>query len=156
ATRAEIQADQVFPDTVLAELARGRPTSEEALRRVSGVGEFRLQSFGRLFLDAIKAYSQRTGLATDVPPPKTEALPASPKMGWPSAPKFLPFRLFGGGVSFAEFIPQPGMPPPPFPGSLAVFTLAETPASIAAWVPDDVCQRVAAGVEIHGTARLKP
>ena len=30
------------------------------------------------------------------------------------------------------------------------------PASIFAWVPEDVCERVAAAAEIHGTERLKP
>ena len=33
---------------------------------------------------------------------------------------------------------------------------AEKPASIFAWVPEDVCERVAAAAEMHGTARLKP
>ena len=39
---------------------------------------------------------------------------------------------------------------------LAEFVLAEKPASIFTWVPEDVCERVAAAAEIHGTARLKP
>ena len=29
-------------------------------------------------------------------------------------------------------------------------------ASIFAWVPEDVCERVAAAAEIHGTAKMKP
>jgi ATP-dependent DNA helicase RecQ len=33
---------------------------------------------------------------------------------------------------------------------------AEKPKSIFAWVPEDVCERVAAAATIHGTARLKP
>src|SRR5262249_34883182 len=45
ATRAQMQPYQVFPDTVLAEMARGRPTTEDALRRITGVGEYRLRSF---------------------------------------------------------------------------------------------------------------
>ena len=41
-------------------------------------------------------------------------------------------------------------------GYLADFILAENPPSITAWVPEDVCERVVAAAEIHGTARLKP
>jgi ATP-dependent DNA helicase RecQ len=39
---------------------------------------------------------------------------------------------------------------------LAEFVRAEKPASIFRWVPEDVCERVAAAAEIHGTGRLKP
>src|SRR5205823_14639864 len=64
AARAGIQPYQVFPDTVLAEFARGRPTTEAAMLRVSGVGEYKLQTFGRLFLNAIVAHCERAGLPT--------------------------------------------------------------------------------------------
>ena len=64
-----MQPYQVFTDTVLAELARGRPTTEDALRRVSGVGEFRPQAYGHAFLNAIVAHCRSTGLTTDVPLP---------------------------------------------------------------------------------------
>ena len=39
---------------------------------------------------------------------------------------------------------------------LAEFIQLERPASIFGWVPEDVCERVAAAADIHGTARLKP
>ena len=39
---------------------------------------------------------------------------------------------------------------------LAEFIQLEKPASIFGWVPEDVCERVAAAAEMHGTARLKP
>ena len=48
------------------------------------------------------------------------------------------------------------MAPSTVNGYLADFILAEKPASIFAWVPEDVCERVAAAAELHGTARLKP
>ena len=48
------------------------------------------------------------------------------------------------------------MSPSTVNGYLADFILAEKPASIFRWVPEDVCERVAAAIEIHGTARLKP
>ena len=88
--------------------------------------------------------------------PKTNALPAAPKMGMPSAAKSLAFATFREGASIAEVIQQTGMTSSTVTGYLADFILAENPPSITAWVPEDVCERVVAAAEIHGTARLKP
>jgi ATP-dependent DNA helicase RecQ len=156
AARAGIQPYQVFHDNVLAELARGRPTSESALRRVSGVGDFKLQSFGRVFLDAIRDYCQRNGLATDVPPPKTFAAPIAPKPSVTSASKSLAFELFRRGASISEVIEQTKKTSSTVTEYLADFILAEKPTSIFHWVPEDICERIAAAADIHGTARLKP
>lgn len=156
AARAEIQPYMVFPDSVLAELARGRPTTEAALRRVSGVGDFKLQSFGPVFLKAIRDYCARTGLATDVPPPRTSAPPAAPRTGLTSTTKSLAFELFRKGASIAEVLDKTKMSPSTVTGYLTDFILAEKPASIFTWVPEDVCERIAAAAEIHGTGRLKP
>jgi ATP-dependent DNA helicase RecQ len=41
-------------------------------------------------------------------------------------------------------------------GYLADFVATEKPATIFAWVPEDVCERVAVAAEMHGTAALKP
>jgi len=156
AARAGIQPYQVFHDTVLAELARGRPTTEPALRGVSGVGDFKLQSFGRAFLDAIRAYCQRNGLSTDVPPPRSSPAPAVSKGGSSSPAKSLAFQLFRRGASVAEAIEQTQKSPPTVTEYLADFIVAEKPASIFRWVPEDVCERIAAAAEIHGSTRLKP
>jgi ATP-dependent DNA helicase RecQ len=156
AARAEIQPYQVFHDNVLAELARGRPTTPEALRRVSGVGDYKLQSFGPAFLDAIREYCKRTGLAADVPMPKSFAKAEEPRIGSTSPGKSLAFELFRGGVSIQAVIEKTKMSPSTVTGYLTDFILAEKPASIFGWVPEDICERVAAAAEIHGTARLKP
>jgi ATP-dependent DNA helicase RecQ len=157
AARAEMQPYQVFPDIVLAEMARGRPTTEDALRRISGVGEYRLRSFGRVFLGAIVAHCKRTGLSTDVPAALVRAQPAAPKpAGRVSAKKELALRLFRGGAAVAEVARQTELTPGTINEYLAEFVRTERPSSIFAWVPEDVCERVAAAAEEHGTTRLKP
>jgi ATP-dependent DNA helicase RecQ len=155
AARANLQPYQVFPDTVLAELARGRPTTEDALRRVSGVGDYRLQAFGRVFLNAIASHCSKTGLPTDVPAPKTAATrqTASLKM---SPKKELAFRLYRNGDAVADVAHQTGLTRSTVTEYLAEFVRAERPASILQWVPEAVCERVAVAAAIHGTARLKP
>ncbi len=155
AARAGTQPYQVFPDTVLAELARGRPTTEDALRRISGVGDYRLQSFGRVFLNAIIAHCQRTGLSTDVPAPRvTSPTPSAPVKMTPK--KELAFRQFRKGASVADAAARVGVTVATINEFLADFVRTEKPASIFGWVPEDVCERVAAAADIHGLARLKP
>ena len=139
----------------LAELARGRPTTEAALRRVSGVGDFRLQSFGETFLDAIRQYCQRTGVPTDVPMPKTFAV-AKAVSSKPSPKKDAGFQMFRKGASVAKVAEKVGVSTSTVTEYLAEFIQLEKPASIFGWVPEDVCERVAAAAEMHGTARLKP
>jgi ATP-dependent DNA helicase RecQ len=145
----------VFPDTVLAEMARGRPTTEEALRRVSGVGDFKLRTYGQLFLDAIIDHCRQTGLTTDVPLPRTAAVRA-PVSTVLSPKKKLSFRLFREGTAIADVVHQTGLSRATVTDHLADFIRAEKPKSIFMWVSEDVCERVAVAAEKHGTARLKP
>ena len=158
AARAKVQPYQVFTDTVLAEMARGRPTTEDAMSRISGVGEYRLRSYGKAFLNAIAAHCRRTGLATDVPLPKLPAIAApTPQVASkPSPNKELAFKMFGRGASVAAVVEKTGLTTSTVTEYLAEFVRVEKPASIFAWVPEEVCERVAAAVEIHGTAKMKP
>jgi ATP-dependent DNA helicase RecQ len=154
AVRANMKPEQVFSDAVLAEMARGRPTTFAALRRVSGVGDIRLQSFGSAFLEAIVSHCQTTGLPTNVPMPKTAA--AKPKPGKSSPRKDVAFQLFRRGESVAAVTARMGLATSTVTEYLAEFIQMEKPSSIFCWVPEAVCERVAAAAEIHGTARLKP
>jgi len=156
AARAGIQPYMVFQDFVLAELARGRPTTLEALRRVSGVGDVKLQTFGQLFLDAICAYCKEHNLPTDVAPPRSPFAPAPPKVSSSSPAKSLAFELFRKGASIQDVMKQTQKASSTVNEYLADFILAEKPDSIFRWVPEDICERVAAAADIHGTTRLKP
>jgi ATP-dependent DNA helicase RecQ len=46
----------VFNDATLEEMAAARPTTEADLNQISGVGEQKLQEYGRAFLDAIQDF----------------------------------------------------------------------------------------------------
>lgn len=46
----------VFADATLEEMAAERPTTEADLSKISGVGEQKLQEYGRAFLDAIQDF----------------------------------------------------------------------------------------------------
>ncbi|HBR96265.1 MAG TPA: DNA helicase RecQ, partial [Gammaproteobacteria bacterium] len=47
----------IFHDTTLAEMARNRPTSEEEIRYISGVGEKKMQRYGMAFLAVIAEHA---------------------------------------------------------------------------------------------------
>ena len=53
----------IFTDTTLEDMARQRPTTPDTLRNVSGVGERKLQLFGRKFLDVIVGYVRASSSA---------------------------------------------------------------------------------------------
>jgi ATP-dependent DNA helicase RecQ len=74
----------------------------------------------------------------------------------PSAKKQLAFKLFRGGASVAAVAEKVELTPATVNEYLAEFIAAEKPASIFGWVPEVVCERVAAAADIHGTGRLKP
>jgi ATP-dependent DNA helicase RecQ len=126
------------------------------MRRVSGVGDRKLADFGPAFLQSIKVHCLRTGLPSDVPFPTGRApAPAKPPAKM-SPKKDLAFRQFRSGAPVADVAKQLDLTRTTVVEYLAEFIAAEKPASIFRWVPEDVCERVAAAAETHGTARLKP
>jgi ATP-dependent DNA helicase RecQ len=48
----------IFHDSTLREMATQRPTNEDALSTISGVGEQKLTRFGRVFIDVIRGHVQ--------------------------------------------------------------------------------------------------
>jgi len=155
ANDAKMTPEQVFPDTVLAEMARGRPSGEAGLRRISGVGDVRLQSFGAAFLAAISEHCRTTGLKQDIPPPKQHAAPRVAS-GKSSPRKEAAFGMYRKNASVKAVAEKLEVKPPTAVEYLEEFIRSEKPSSIFGWVPEDVCERVAAAAEIHGTAKLKP
>ncbi|GAB3541191.1 DNA helicase RecQ [Spirosoma fluminis] len=64
----------IFTDTTLEDMARQRPTTPDALRNVSGVGERKLQLFGRRFLDAIVGHVKGRVQAGEKPKGATQLI----------------------------------------------------------------------------------
>ncbi|MBE6024500.1 MAG: DNA helicase RecQ [Cellulosilyticum sp.] len=56
AAKQRIQPFMVFADTTLKEMARVYPTTEEALLQVTGVGEYKVEKYGQLFIKIINEY----------------------------------------------------------------------------------------------------
>jgi len=54
--KANIAAYLVFSDATLKEMSGFRPTSEDAMREISGVGEYKLEKYGGQFIEAIRKF----------------------------------------------------------------------------------------------------
>ncbi|WP_417693915.1 DNA helicase RecQ [Roseibium sp.] len=52
----EVPPYVVFPDATLAGIAKARPTNDDALLGVSGVGQSKLEKYGREFIELVEAF----------------------------------------------------------------------------------------------------
>ncbi len=154
AQRLNVPPYQIFADTVLAELARCRPTTTERMRMVSGIGDVKLRDFGDAFLSVIRQHIHDRTLAADLPPPRDA--PAPPPSGKLSAAKLQAFTLFRKGVALDDVIAQTKLARSTVADYLADFIRIEKPKSISAWVTDDLRDRITIVAKENGTARLKP
>jgi ATP-dependent DNA helicase RecQ len=155
AIRLNVPSYQIFTDATLAELARSRPTTPERMRLVSGIGEVKLRDFGDGFASVILSFARERGLATDLPPPREPRKTPSGPTKIPAS-KQTTFALFRQGLPVEDAMHRTKLTRSTIVDHLAEFIRLERPGSIVPWVSEDVCERVAAAAEQHGTARLKP
>ena len=66
AKRENVPPYVIFSDATLAELAAYLPQSEAEMRQISGVGDLKLEKYGRGFLEKINAYCVQNKLASRV------------------------------------------------------------------------------------------
>jgi ATP-dependent DNA helicase RecQ len=64
ADRQGVPAYIVFGDATLREMAARRPSTDDELLAVNGVGETKLKRYGEAFLEAIRAFTQTEELDT--------------------------------------------------------------------------------------------
>ena len=155
AMRLNVPPYVIFADTVLAELARCRPTTAARMRLVSGIGDVKLRDFGDLFLGVIRDFVAEKGLETDLPPRDAAPAPA-PSAGKLSAAKTLAFQLFREGNPLDEVMHQTKLARSTVSDYLTDFIRLEKPKSIDPWVDPATRKRVTSMTEELGASRLKP
>ncbi|ADB36109.1 DNA helicase RecQ [Spirosoma linguale] len=74
ADEQNVPAYVIFTDTTLEDMARQRPTAPDALRNVSGVGERKLQLFGKRFLEEIVGHVRGRVEAGEKPKGSTQLI----------------------------------------------------------------------------------
>jgi ATP-dependent DNA helicase RecQ len=149
----------IFTDNVLRDLARVRPSSPEKMRLISGVGDYKLRTFGPPFLEAIAAHCADrdvpldAALAGPTVEPRTE--PPQPSAAR-AARHQAAFGLFRNGRKVEEVMQQMSLSRTTIVEYLTLFIREERPASLRPWISDDLYQRIAEAVRRVGTERLKP
>ncbi|HMC63679.1 MAG TPA: DNA helicase RecQ [Gemmataceae bacterium] len=147
----------IFSDATLRELARVRPSSLERMRLIYGIGDAKLRDFGARFFDVIAHHCGRRQLTSDNPAasarPREEPRKASIRL---NPQRQLAFDLFRRGAAIEDVMRQTGRSRSTIMGYLAQFIREERSVSIAAWVSEEIYQRVVAAVRQVGTDRLKP
>ena len=142
----------IFDDNVLRELARIRPTRQETLLLVRGIGDRRLADFGADLSAIISQFCQANQVETDV---AAEAgIARAEKKGVVSVAKSLAFKLFAEGTAVEVVAQQIARAVSTTAGYLTEFLMERKPADVRAWVDDATYQRVVAAMSEDG--RLAP
>jgi ATP-dependent DNA helicase RecQ len=145
----------ILSDETLRQLARVRPSDSEKLRYVYGIGDAKLRTYGPLVLAIIREYCEENGLAMDNDSGPLLAPVATPaKSMTPTRAKAL--ELFRAGAAIEDVMHQTARARATIVDYLCDFIHQDRPADIAAWIPADLYDRIAAQVRVHGSARLKP
>ncbi|OIO74843.1 MAG: ATP-dependent DNA helicase RecQ [Zetaproteobacteria bacterium CG1_02_53_45] len=61
ADKEDLPPHVVFSDVTLTELAQRKPTDESTLNTISGVGQRKLEAYGKAFIQAIAEHAKKTG-----------------------------------------------------------------------------------------------
>ncbi len=148
----------VFSDATLRDIARRRPSSLDQFRKVKGVGEKKLDDYGRAFVDRVVAYCQGNELPMDVTPssnPTVSAAPARAESG-PSMAATRAFPYLRQGLTVPQIAEQMGRAPSTVYSYLADFIRHEGISDPSPWVDPATAERVVQAAGQVGTERLKP
>ncbi|HEV3237852.1 MAG TPA: RQC domain-containing protein, partial [Gemmataceae bacterium] len=147
----------IFHDTVLRELARVRPSSLDKMRAISGIGDNKLREFGKAFMNGIDAHSWKHDLSRDQAHAAPASRPDQPKnVLKPNASREQAYQLFRQGAVLEDVMHQVNKSRGTVTDYLCDFIRTERPASLKAWLQEDIYQRVKSVALQEGMERLKP
>ena len=161
ANESSVPAYTVFHDPTLRDFARQRPSTTEALSRISGVGEKKLDSFGERFLSAITDYCGENNVAMDQP--AITRIPASQSSG--SSAKSLTkvsvlkkaFSLFEQDMSINDVAAQIDRAASTTAGYLSEYIAENRITDPSPWIDAQWIPKIhAAAAEVGSLERLAP
>ncbi|MEQ8822145.1 MAG: DNA helicase RecQ [Sumerlaeia bacterium] len=149
----------VFGDQSLREMARCRPTELEGLRRLHGVGEKKLETYGEEFLQAIAGYCHRNPdlAVNDFAHASGAASPvqrkASTRM---AAGRAQALRLLREGASLDAVAQQTGRARSTVEGDLETLIRQDRIGDPTLWVDPDLAVRIEEASDAEPSGRLRP
>ena len=145
----------VFTDNVLLEMSASRPSNEEKMLAIPGIGNAKMESYGPSFLEAIRDYCDRTGATQDVvwrtDDPKP--LPNAVRL---SGTKSITIPLLKQQRPLEEIASKAGVTVGTVSNHLSELIQTEPVDSIDVWVPRDIQNRVLAAADVVGREKLSP
>jgi len=145
----------VLGDASLRDLARRRPTTEEGLRQVHGIGEKKAADYGQELLEQLSAYCDEQGVAANVKA-SAETPTAPVEVRSPSAVQQQAWALFAKGTSVDETASALGRARSTTLQYLADYLASEQITDPSAWVDEETFQRIRSVWLEQEDARLRP
>lgn len=106
ATNKTLAAFIIFSDATLRDLARRRPTTNEILREVHGIGEKKARDYGASVMAVIKEYCESKSIQTDVPAEKNVRLARPDRIDQVNKNARAAFPLFEKGTCIEDICQQ--------------------------------------------------
>ncbi|MBZ0114775.1 MAG: DNA helicase RecQ [Thermoanaerobaculia bacterium] len=162
AAERNVPAYVVFGDAVLRGMAAARPSSLDAMHRLSGVGEKKLADFGDQFLQAIAEYCREQGVAVDqpIPRPSVSAAKSTPKRAAKSSRgsgrRAEAMKMFATGASVEAVSQATGRAESTVWGYLAQWVTENPEESVAPWISQETRDQVLQAARDEGGGYLKP
>lgn len=149
----------VFHDAALRDMARKRPATLSAFRKVRGVGEKKCDQYGAAFISEIKSYCRKNSVKTDIRS-FTEDTPGPsqkrPRTRSTSAEaKRRAFALFAQGLAVSEVARLIGRAPSTTVQYLTTYIDREHICSPIPWVDGNVFRRISDVTQAMGLERIK-
>ena len=143
ADEQNVPAYVVFTDTTLEDMARQRPTTPDALRNVSGVGERKLQLFGKQFLDVILDYVRERVQSGEKPKGSTQ---------------LITLDLYNTGMNMEEIATERQLTTGSVANHLVQLSRAGYPIDLASLITPTERQEIEQAMAVAGLeeGRLKP
>ena len=150
----------IFSDNVLYEMSALRPSTLEGMLNVSGIGNVKLNAYGRSFLDAIQEYCGTASVEMDVDWKKNlvgQAMgkPRAIRLG-ASGTKAITYPLLREGRSFEEIAEKADITIGTVVTHLLDLMQEEAISSIDCWLVPELQQRILAAADVVGREKLKP
>jgi len=145
----------IFGDATLRELARVRPASLPGLRKIYGIGDTKLEEYGRALLYEIVEFCKANGLSMDVSGPQRLAAPPVQQAETSDLTESY-FNYFRKRASIDDVVKATGRATSTIAKYLEQFILQEKLESIEPWVSDEIRHKVLEAARTDETGRLKP
>lgn len=145
----------VFSDATLEDMCRKLPTNSEALLNVSGVGKFKLEKYGDMFISTINKYISENSI---IPPEiaVTGNERRCSKRKDKKDTRLVTYELYTSGKTIEEICKERGLSRITIEGHLVDCLERGLPLDYECFIPKEMEEIIMKAIAANGTERLKP